>query len=111
MRTIKACGLGLLLAGSVLVNAASAAEAAGADGQALYTAKACNTCHGPDAKKTLMPAYPKLAGQNEQYLYQQSMYIRDGQRAGGMTAAMKALVTNVTDDEFKAIAKWLAGLE
>jgi len=108
MRIIKACGLSLLLAGSVLANTVAAEEM---DGKALYTAKNCHTCHGADGNTPIAPIYPKLAGQVEQYLTAQSIDIRDGKRTNGASMAMKALVATVTDDEFKAISKWLAGLK
>jgi cytochrome c len=79
-----------------------------ADGAALYNEKVCNTCHGPAGKQPIMPLYPKLAGQNAAYLLEQMKDIRDGKRTNGLSAAMKAVVGSVTDDQFKAIADWLA---
>ncbi|MBK8455442.1 MAG: c-type cytochrome [Thiofilum sp.] len=38
-----------------------------ADGAKLYIDKACITCHGENGSKPLIPAYPKLAGQNADY--------------------------------------------
>jgi len=84
--------------------------AAMADGAALYTAKMCATCHGPDGKTPTAPMYPKLAGQSEQYLLTQMKDIKSGARANGMTAAMKPMVAAVTDEEFAEIAKYLSGL-
>lgn len=43
-----------------------AGSAVAADGAALYASKGCLACHGPDANTPVMPAYPKLAGQNAQ---------------------------------------------
>jgi cytochrome c553 len=34
--------------------------------------------------------------------------IRDGKRTNGLSIAMKAVVATVTDEEFQAIADWLA---
>jgi len=87
------------------------AGAASADGAALYTAKLCNTCHGADAKTPIMPTYPKLAGQNADYLAAQTKDIRDGKRTNGMSAAMKGLVATLTDDEIKEISDYMAGLK
>jgi cytochrome c len=83
---------------------------AAADGAALYTAKACNTCHGADGKTPIMPSYPKLAGQNSDYAVAQIKDIRDGKRTNGMTAAMKPMVAALTDAEIKEISDYLAGL-
>ena len=98
-----------VLAGSLAVLSLGVAGAASAaDGAALYTSKLCNTCHGADAKTAIMPTYPSLAGQNAPYAAQQMKDIRDGKRTNGMSAAMKAMVATLTDDEIEAIAEWLA---
>lgn len=79
------------------------------DGADLYKAKACNTCHGENGGHPLSPEYPVLAGQNARYLLRQMIDIRDGQRTNGLSATMKAAVVGVADNEFAAIAEWLAG--
>lgn len=83
-------------------------NAGAADGAELYKAKLCNTCHGEGGAAPIMPAYPKIKGQNPAYTVQQIKDIRDGKRANGMSAAMKAVVAAVTDDEIQAIADYLA---
>ena len=103
MKLMKTFALATASAGLML-----GASLAAADGAALYTAKLCNTCHGADAKTPVMPTYPKLAGQTADYLLQQIKDIRDGKRTNGMTAAMKAMVANLSDDDAKAISDWLA---
>lgn len=87
---------------------ASSTKALAASGAILYKAKACQTCHGADGKTPLLPTYPKIAGQNAEYLIQQIKDIRDGKRTNGLTAAMKPMTSNLRDSEIKAIAKWLA---
>jgi len=54
------------------------------DGAELYKTKTCLTCHGKDGKTTIMPSYPKIAGQNEAYALQQMKDIKSGARANGM---------------------------
>lgn len=78
------------------------------DGAALYKEKICNTCHGENGAAPIMPLYPKVNGQNAPYLVQQMKDIRDGRRTNGLSVAMKAVVSAVTDEEFQAIADWLA---
>jgi cytochrome c len=82
-----------------------------ADGAALYKSRACHACHGEDAKTTILPVYPKLAGQNAPYLLDQMRAIRDGTRTNGMAIAMRPLMASVPDDEFKSIADWLSTLK
>lgn len=96
---------------AVILAALAAGTAQAADGAALYTAKTCVACHGADAKTPLLPAYPKIAGQNETYVLQQLKDIKSGTRDNGMTAAMKAVMTSVSDEEIAALATYVAGLK
>lgn len=82
-----------------------------ADGAALYKTKTCIACHGADGKAPILPTYPKIAGQNEQYLVAQMTDIKSGARANGQSAAMKGVMHLVSDAEIAEIAKWLAGLK
>ena len=97
-----------MLAGAALLSLGLIGNAAAADGAALYTAKGCSACHGADAKTPIMPAYPKLAGQNAQYALNQINDINSGARNNGQTAAMKGIVMGISDEELQAIPEWLA---
>ncbi|HHH38126.1 MAG TPA: c-type cytochrome [Sedimenticola sp.] len=99
-----------MLAASALIALGVSAAATAADGAAIYKAKACFSCHGADAKTPVMPVYPKLAGQNAQYAYNQMKDIKSGARNNGQTAAMKGIIAGVSDEEMKAIADWLSTL-
>lgn len=81
------------------------------DGAALYQEKTCWSCHGKDGKKTLTPAFPKVAGQNAAYAEQQMKDIKSGARANGQSAAMKGVMELVNDEEIKALADYLAKLK
>jgi cytochrome c len=94
-------GFGLLLAGPALA----------LDGAALYQSKTCFACHGKDANTPLQPNYPRLAGQNADYAYNQMKDIASGVRNNGQTAAMKGVMHLVSDEEMRAIADWLATLK
>ena len=89
----------------------SPAAALSADGETLYKTKTCSTCHGKDGKSPILPSYPKIAGQNEAYTLQQMKDIKSGARANGMTAAMKGIMHLVTDEEMKALAKYIATMQ
>ncbi len=78
------------------------------DGGSLYKARNCQTCHGENGSHPISPDYPVIAGQNARYLLRQMVDIRDGNRTNGLTATMRPVVAEVTDDEFAAIAEWLA---
>lgn len=79
-----------------------------ADGAALFQAKGCAGCHGAGGAAPVMPVYPKIAGQNEQYLLNQMKDIKSGARANGQSAVMKGVVAGVSDAELAEIAKYLA---
>jgi cytochrome c len=81
------------------------------DGATLFQEKTCWSCHGKDAKKTLSPAFPKLAGQNAVYAEQQMKDIKSGARNNGQTAAMKGVMDLVNDQEIKALAEYLSKLK
>ena len=80
------------------------------DGEQLYNTKTCFGCHGKDAKTPILPVYPKIAGQNRDYLAAQMNDIKSGARANGQSAAMKGVMHLVTEDEIGAIADYLATL-
>ena len=96
------CGASLAMAASLSFNSMAA------DGATLYTAKLCQTCHGAEGKAPIMPQYPKLNGQNKEYLLAQMKDIKSGARSNGMAAAMKAMVANVSEEEMSAIADYLS---
>ena len=88
-----------------------ASTAVALDGGALYMNPAkggCSACHGKDAKTPIMPSYPKLAGQNATYAFNQMKDIQSGKRNNGMTAAMKGITHLTNDEEKQAIADWLS---
>src|SRR3546814_1492697 len=61
--------LTLALVGSALFALASGAFAADlAAGKAAFEKFTCASCHGTDGKSSVMPAYPVLAGQHQDYL-------------------------------------------
>ena len=81
-----------------------------ADGAELYKTKTCWACHGKDANTPIMPVYPKLAGQNAEYAFNQMKDIKSGARNNGQTAAMKGVMDLVSEEEMRAIADWLSTL-
>ncbi len=91
--------------------AAALSSAAFADGAKLYAEKTCIACHGKDGKKTLMPDYPKIAGQNKAYIEKQMNDIKSGARANGNSAAMKGVMVIVSDAEIKELADFVSKMK
>lgn len=82
-----------------------------ADGAQLFNEKACWSCHGKDGKTPLLPIYPKIAGQSAQYIEKQIQDIKSGARANANSVAMKGILPNVSDDEIKELAGFVAKLK
>jgi len=97
----------LLLAG---VAPDSAADEVEMDGATLYTERGCVYCHGQAGKEPVLDEYPKLAGQNKEYLLQQMLDIKSTARKSGYTGMMQPAVIGVSDEEFAVIAAYLAAL-
>lgn len=102
---------GLVLAATAVLSLGAMGSASALDGAALFQSKTCFSCHGADAKTPIMPIYPRLAGQNPDYAYNQMMDIKSGARANGQAVAMKGIMANVSAEEARAIADWLGSLK
>ena len=100
-----------LSAAALAITLSLSGAALGADGATLFMSKTCWSCHGKDANSPIMPVYPKLAGQNADYAYNQMKDIKSGARSNGQAAAMKGVMGLVSDEEMRAIADWLATLK
>lgn len=89
----------------------SAAALAG-DGKALFADKGCIACHGEDAKTPLQEGFPKLAGQNAEYMLNQLKDIKSGARANGQSVdTMKPVVEDLSEADMKDMADYLASLK
>lgn len=103
--------------GSVIVSVAvlgilsCAGVAAAQSGQALYASKGCPACHGADGKKALLPTYPTLAGQNDQYLVLQLKAFKTQERKGGQSVMMVGMAAQLSDEEMQKISDYLSKLK
>jgi cytochrome c553 len=93
-----------LLAGSVFASDAAPAAAKPdlAKGEASFAV--CAACHGADGNSGT-PAYPKLAQQHPEYLIKQLHEYKSGKRAN---AIMVGFASQLSDDDMRNIAYWLA---
>lgn len=99
-----------LAAAAVVLSLGSVGGAVAADGAELFKTKTCWSCHGKDANTPIMPTYPRIAGQNADYAFNQMKDIKSGARNNGQTAAMKGVMGLVSEEEMRAIADWLSTL-
>lgn len=105
---MKALTIGLLsIFGLISLNSAYAAgdPAAGKAKSAV-----CATCHGADGK-AMLPVYPNLAGQNEEYMVIALKAYRSKQRQGGNAALMHSITANLSDEDIDNLAAYFASLK
>ncbi len=98
MNKIVAIALSCALAGP-WVGAQAGDAAAGKAKSAV-----CAACHGPDGN-SMVPTYPKLAGQHEAYLAAALKAYKTGERNN---ATMKPMVTALSDDDIANLAAYYA---
>ncbi len=86
---------------------AETVEAGGAkDVKQLDIAATCVACHGANGI-SLLPNYPTLAGQHEDYLVHSLKAYRDGDRSN---AIMMPMAAGLSDKEIKVLAEYYADM-
>jgi cytochrome c553 len=85
-------------------------------GKSLLAQGGCQACHGENFSTPLDGSYPKLAGQNGDYLYvalrayKASANPRKQQWIGRTNPVMAAMASQFSDEQLRAMANYLAGL-
>ena len=70
----------------------------------------CAACHGADGI-AVIPGYPNLKGQNEQYIASSIKAYKAGQRTGGLAPVMQAQANLLSDDDIANLAAYYASLK
>ena len=95
---------------AALVLAAGAAVAAPkadiAKGKEVATT-ICAACHAADGN-SVIAAYPKLAAQHTDYIYRQTLDIKEGKRTHGSAAVMKPMVMNLSEQDILNVSAFYA---
>ncbi|HDM8166770.1 TPA: cytochrome c [Vibrio harveyi] len=99
--------MGAMVALTMLSGQALAAGDAVA-GQAK--AAVCAACHGADGI-AVIPGYPNLKGQNEQYIESSIKAYKAGQRTGGLAPVMQAQANLLSDEDIANLAAYYASLK
>ncbi|WP_038174005.1 MULTISPECIES: c-type cytochrome [Vibrio] len=73
-------------------------------------AAVCAACHGADGM-AVIPGYPHLKGQNEQYLVSSLNAYKAKQRNGGLAAVMQAQASMLSDADIANLAAYYASLK
>ncbi len=107
----------LALAGVVLSATAGMANAADLiAGRAVFEKFNCASCHGADAKTSVDPSYPILAGQYADYLehalraYQRGQAGQPARANVRKNAVMGAFATQLSPQDIDNVTAWLASL-
>lgn len=90
-----------------------ATSAAPPDGVALGREKfvQCASCHGADGRSTVVPQYPKIAGQSAPYVVNALKAYRDGRRQGSFAAIMSEVAKPLTDVDIDNLAAYIQSLD
>ena len=65
--------------------------------------ESCAACHGADGN-SISTEWPKLAGQNQKYLYEQLKYFRDGERMNVLMMAVTPYLQTLSDEDLLDIS-------
>lgn len=72
---------------------------------------ACSGCHSPTGSGNSPAGYPRLGGQNRDYLVKQLQNFRGNLRTNdGDTRIMRGVAENLSDLEIEAVTNYIAGL-
>ena len=90
-----------------------AARAPSVEVAELLNKGGCVACHGANFSKPLDPSYPKIAGQHADYLYfaLKAYKVEGNPQVGRANAIMGGVAKQYTNEQLKALAKYLGSLE
>lgn len=71
---------------------------------------ACAACHGPRGNGTELSGFPKISGQNAEYLKVQLEKFRSGERNNDLNGMMHDVAKRLTNEEIDALSNYLGGL-
>jgi cytochrome c553 len=77
------------------------------DAVATKAKSVCAACHGKDGINAVLPSYPILAGQHEDYLNQALLDYKSGAR---QNAVMSGIASTLTRDDIKGLSNYFASL-
>ncbi|KFA97256.1 c-type cytochrome [Vibrio mediterranei] len=98
--------IGAVLAAGLLSGTAMAADIEAGKAKAAI----CAACHGTDGI-AVIPGYPNLKGQNEQYLATSIKAYKNKERTGGLAAVMQAQASMLSDEDIANVAAYYASLK
>ena len=71
---------------------------------------ACIACHGPTGAGNPAANFPKIGGQQVAYLVKALNDFKSGARSNDVNRMMRGVASKMTEDEIKAVAEFVTGL-
>ena len=112
-----AADIGAFYATQKLAGPAPADQDKAARGKQLYKGgdltagiPACQACHGPRGGGIAGSGYPQVGGQYAEYTLAQLKAFRDGTRSNDEKELMRSIVKDMSDEQFEALANYIATL-
>ncbi|GAA0426499.1 c-type cytochrome [Cocleimonas flava] len=78
-------------------------------GKKLYTSQ-CESCHGKHAEGNNEKGYPLLQGQHYEYLFRQTLWIKDGLRKNG-DKKMEKRIAAFSDADIRAVSDYISRIK
>lgn len=89
-----------------------------AEGESIYRGgitethvPACMGCHAPSGKGNGPAGWPSLLGQHPAYIADQLRLFKEGARENDVGKMMRNVVVRMSDEEMKAVANYVAGIQ
>lgn len=86
-------------------------------GQAIYRGgnlatgvPACSACHSPTGSGNSLAMFPRLGGQNSEYIIAQMNKFKNNTRSNDPNNIMRDIAAAMTEEEIQAVASYVAGL-
>ncbi|ASO30285.1 cytochrome C biogenesis protein CcsB [Vibrio anguillarum] len=103
---MKKVAIGIVMGLTLLAGSAFAGDPVAGQAKAAI----CAACHGADGI-ALIPGYPNLKGQNEQYLISSVKAYKNKERNGGLAVVMQAQAAMLSDADIENLAAYFASLK
>lgn len=99
----------VLILGAGAMQPSAAERYPGDATKGLAKSTSCVSCHEGHGRSSGTSLFPRIGGQNFEYLYQALREYRDGQRVRGWARTlMTDAVRELSDDDLKDIARYFA---
>lgn len=100
----------LMISTALMVSLIAAPVLAGDAAAGKAKSAVCAACHGADGI-AVIPGYPNLKGQNEQYLISSMKAYKNKQRTGGLAALMQAQASLLSDEDISNLAAYYSSMK